>query len=208
VPSTKRCEGCFVIANLPLVQLPVQHGLAASGAPGNGAFGCNEPRDESLLKVSTKIRYVFRRPRFPIVCAAADGLVSARSPAAFQRQIERLELESDAVLDIVDATGEGWAFHAELMVVSPLTLKKRWRKLAVIRLYNESQNARRIGSTYPETALSGRSLARIITDVAALAALAKPNMPLQRTAARVAPAPGAGGLDASRVAGAGSRSCR
>jgi hypothetical protein len=141
------------------------------------------------LKVSAKIRYVFRRPRFPIVCAVADELVSARSPAAFQRQIERLELESDAVLDIVDATGEGWAFHAELMVVSPLTLKKRWRKLAVIRLYNESQNARRIGGTYPETALSGRSLARIIADIAGLAALAKPNMSRQRSGARVAPAP-------------------
>ena len=160
------------------------------------------------MKVSAKIRYVFRRPRFPIVCAVADELISAGSPAAFQRQIERFELESDAVLDIVDATGEGWAFHIELMVVSPLTLKKRWRKLAVIRLYNESQNARRIGGTYPETALSGRSLARIISDVAALAALAKPNMPLQRTATRVAPTPDASGLDASRVAGAGSRSCR
>jgi hypothetical protein len=147
-----------------------------------------KPSRESL-KVSGKIRYVFRRPRFPIICAVADELISTGSPAAFQRQIERLELESDAVLDIVDATGEGWAFHAELMVVSPLTLKKRWRKLAVIRLYNESQNARRIGGTYPETALSGKSLARIIRDVAALAALAKPNMPLQPTAARVAPAP-------------------
>ena len=141
------------------------------------------------MKVSGKIRYVFRRPRFPIVCAVADELLSAGSPAAFQRQIERLELESDAVLDIVDVTGEGWAFHAELMAVSPLTLKKRWQKLAVIRLYNESQNARRIGDIYPEAALSGRSLARIITDVAARVALAKPNMPLQPTAARVASAP-------------------
>ena len=165
------------------------------------------------MKVSGKIRYVFRRPRFPIVCAVADELVSAGSPAAFQRQIERLELECDAVLDIVDATGEGWAFHAELMVVSPLTLKKRWRKLAVIRLFNESQNARRIGGTYPETALSGRPLARIIADVAALVALAKPNMPLQRSGARVARAPrrrdpDAAPLDAGWVAGAGSRSCR
>jgi hypothetical protein len=144
------------------------------------------------LKVSGKIRYVFRRPRFPIVCAVADELISAGSPAALQRQIERFELESDAVLDIVDATGEGWAFHADLMVVSPFALKKRWQKLAVIRLYNESQNARRIGGgIYPETALSGKSLARIIADVAALAALAKPNMPLQRTRARVAPAPAA-----------------
>jgi hypothetical protein len=60
-------------------------------------------------------------PAPPFVCAVADELLSAGSPAAFQRQIERLELESDAVLDIVDATGEGWAFHAELMVVSLLT---------------------------------------------------------------------------------------
>jgi len=154
--------------------------------PGNGAFGCNEPRDESPLKVSAKIRYVFRRPRFPIVCVVADELISAGSPASFQRQIERFELESDAVLDVLDATGEGWAFHAELMVISPLALKKRWRKLEIIRLYNESQNARRIGGTYPETVLSGRSLARIISDVAALAALAKPNMRLQPTAVRVA----------------------
>jgi hypothetical protein len=99
------------------------------------------------LKVSAKIRYVFRRPKFPIVCVVADELISARSPAAFQRQIERFELESDAVLEIVDATGGGWAFHAELMVVLPLALKKTWRKLEVARLYNESQNARRVGGT-------------------------------------------------------------
>ncbi len=160
------------------------------------------------MKVSGKIRYVFRRPRCPIICAVADELISAGSPAAFQRQIERLELESDAVPDIVDATGEGWASHAELMVVSPLTLKKRWRKLAVVHLYNESQNARRIGRTYPETALSGRSLARIIADVAALAALSKPNMRVSGPRFASRPHLDAAGLDASRVAGAGSRSCR
>jgi hypothetical protein len=140
-------------------------------------------------KVTSKIRYVFRRPRFPIVCVVADELISAGSPAAFQRQIERLELESNAVLDIVDATGEGWALHAGLMAVSPLTLKKTWRKSEVIRLFNQSQSARRLRGTYPETALSGRPLARIIADVAALAALAKPTMPRRRSAARVAPAP-------------------
>jgi hypothetical protein len=37
VPSTRRFEGCFDIASPPLVQLPVQHGRAASGAPVNGA---------------------------------------------------------------------------------------------------------------------------------------------------------------------------
>jgi hypothetical protein len=160
------------------------------------------------LKVSAKIRYVFRRPKFPIVCVVADELISARSPAAFQRQIERFELESDAVLEIVDATGEGWAFHAELMVVLPLALKKTWRKLEVARLYNESQNARRVGGTYPETALPeghwrGSS------------EMSQRWLPLQSRTCRFGqprlashPHPDAARLDASRVAGAGSRSCR
>jgi hypothetical protein len=90
----------------------------------------------------------------------------------FQRQIERFEFQSGEILDVVDATGEGWSFHADLMIVSPLTLKKRWTKSAVIRLFNESENARRIGVAYPETYLSGKSVSRIITDVAALAAYA------------------------------------
>jgi len=136
------------------------------------------------LKINGKVRYAFRRPRFPIVCAVGSELISAGSAASFQRQVERLDLQGNKVLDIVDATGEGWAFHVELMIVSPLTLKKRWTKSAVIRLFNESENARRIGGAYPKTSLSGKTLMRIIVDVAALAAYAKPNRPRQRIGIR------------------------
>ena len=108
-------------------------------------------------------------------------LVSAWSAVDFQRQIERFEIQSGEVLDVVDATGEGWSFHSDLMIVSPLTLKKRWTKSAVIRLFNESENSRRIAVVYPEMSLSGKSVSRIITDVAALAAHGTPNRPLQRT---------------------------
>lgn len=118
--------------------------------------------------------------------AVGTELLSAASPAAFQRQIARLDFGGAKVIDVVDATGEGWAFHAELMIVSPLTLKKRWQKLEVIRLFNESDNARRIGVSYPEVYIPRRSLVRIIAEVAALAAYAKPNKPFHRTGARVA----------------------
>jgi len=140
--------------------------------------------DGSELKINGKVQYAFRRPRFPIVCVVGEELISAGSPAAFQRQVGRLDLQGGKVLDIVDATGEGWAFHTEMMIVSPLTLRKRWTKSAVIRLFNESENARRIGGAYPETSLSGRTLTRIIADVAALAAYGKPNRPLQPIGAR------------------------
>ena len=135
------------------------------------------------LKVNGKIQYAFRQPRFPIICAVGDELISARSAVGFQRQIERFEFQSSEILDVVDATGEGWSFHADLMIVS---LKKRWTKSAIIRLFNESENARRIGVAYPETSLSGKSVSRIITDVAALVAYATPNRPPQRIRARSA----------------------
>ena len=96
-----------------------------------------------------KVRYAFRRPRFPIIYAAGNELLAALSPAAFQRQLERLEPHGAKVLDMVDATGEGWAFHSDLMIVSPLTLKKRWKKIDVIRLFNGSDNALRTGAAQP-----------------------------------------------------------
>jgi len=63
-------------------------------------------------------------------------------------------------------------------------VRGRSSKSAVIRLFNESENARRIGGAYPETSLSGKTLTRIVTDVAALAAYGKPNRPPQRLGAR------------------------
>ena len=127
-----------------------------------------------------KVQYVFRRPRFPIIYAVGDELFAALSPAALQRQLERLEPQGVTVLDIVDATGEGWTFHPDLMIVSPLTLKKRWKKIDVIHLFNGSDNARRIGTAYPEACIPRRPLVRIIAEVAALVAYANLNKPLPR----------------------------
>ena len=116
------------------------------------------------------VTYVFRRPRFPVICAVDGGLIAARSPASFQRQITRLDPPVGRVFQMVDATGEGWAFHTEWTVVSPLTLKKRWTKAEIIRLFNESEAARRRGQVYPETSLRSKSLQRIIAEIAGLAA--------------------------------------
>lgn len=143
-------------------------------------------KDSVESNIGGKVQYAFRRPRFPIICAAGNELLAALSPAAFQRQVERLEPPGDKVFDMVDAMGEGWVFHSDVMIVSPLTLKKRWKKIDVIRLFNGSDNARRIGAAYPEAYIPRRPLVRIIAEVAALVAYAKPNKPLQRTGARAA----------------------
>lgn len=89
-------------------------------------------------QVAAKV-YAFRRPRFPVVYAVGRELLAATSPAALQRQLRRLDLQG---VDMIDTTGEGWAFHPESMIVSRLTIKKRWTKLEVIRLFNASDNSR------------------------------------------------------------------
>jgi mannose-6-phosphate isomerase-like protein (cupin superfamily) len=125
--------------------------------------------------MGARVQYAFRRPRFPIICFAGRELLAAASTAAFQRQIERLDLQRAGPMDIVDSTGEGWAFHPDLMVISPFTLKKRWKKKDVIRLFNESDNARRLGTAFPEEYIPRRSLARIISEIASLTARSRPS---------------------------------
>ena len=53
--------------------------------------------------------------------------------------------------------------------------------------WNEAKwnRASPVGAAYPEAYIPRRSLVRIIPEVAALAAYAKPNEPLQRTRTRV-----------------------
>jgi hypothetical protein len=84
-----------------------------------------------------------------------------------------LALGHDKVLDMVDATGEGWVFDSDLMIVSPLTFKNQWKKIEVINLFNESDNARRVREIYPVAYIPRRSLAQIIAEVADLVRLSR-----------------------------------
>ena len=47
------------------------------------AFGCTEVKDGVKSHPGGKVRYAFRRPRFPIICAVGNELLTALSPAAF-----------------------------------------------------------------------------------------------------------------------------
>ena len=132
-------------------------------------------------KTGDKVQYAFRLPRFPVIYAVGNELLTAPSASVLQRQLEHLGPLDATVLDLVDATGEGWAFHVSLRVVSPMTLKKRWKKIDVVRLFNGSNNAQRIGVGYAEANIPRRPLVRIIVEVAALVARGTPKKALQRT---------------------------
>lgn len=111
---------------------------------------------------TVKLSYVFRRPRYPVLCEVAADILAARSRRQLERRLSRLGLPADRTLRMVDASGEGWGVHLDLSAVSPLVLKKTWTKAELLRLYRESATGQRNGLPYDESRLLKQRLAVVI----------------------------------------------
>ena len=72
-------------------------------------------------------------------------------------------------LPIIDAVGEDWVLHTDLMIVSPLTFKKRWTKKEIIEPFNNSKTAKDAGLNYPVKSLSSKRFDRVAGEIAKLA---------------------------------------
>ena len=84
------------------------------------------------------IRYHFRSPVFPLICDVEGVLVGASSSEELEQELAGLDLPTAAQLPVIDASAEGWVLGTDHLVISPLTLKKRWTKKEVVTLYNSS----------------------------------------------------------------------
>ena len=115
-----------------------------------------------------KLTYVFRRPRFPIICNIDGELVAGSTAQQFEQRIGKVTLPSGRAFKIIDANGEGWVLHTELNAISPLTLDKQWTKSRVIEMFNASLNAQRASFQYPRGSLSNRRLDAVVCDVVEL----------------------------------------
>ena len=111
------------------------------------------------------ITYAFRRPRFPLICDFDGYLFAAESPAVLQRRLAGLEITNERKARFVDANGESWRFLQNEMILAPEFPIRTWRKIEIIRLFNDSRNARETGLRYPERRLANRRLDRIVCDI-------------------------------------------
>jgi hypothetical protein len=114
------------------------------------------------------ITYVFRRPRFPLICSIDGHLVAGRSLRDVERRLARFDLSPYRELDLIDATGESWVLLPDKMILAPGFLARRWRKVDIIRLFNESRSAKESGFQYPEALIPSKRLDAIVNDLVAL----------------------------------------
>ena len=114
-----------------------------------------------------ELNYLFRKPSFPVLMNINGYFIGAKTPFKLIRKLSEIELEHDGVYDVVDIKGFSWSLYVETMTISPLTLRNRWTKLEIIKLFNERKNTSN-GIKYSEKSLSSKKLDRIITDLAEL----------------------------------------
>ena len=116
-----------------------------------------------------KLQYVFRKPTFPMLANIEGYFIGAKTPKELSIKLTKTQLDRDKSYDMVDFTGEGWSLYASIMVISPLTLKKRWTKREIIKLFNERENIELAeGKKYSEKSLSAKRLGMIISDLVEL----------------------------------------
>jgi hypothetical protein len=127
-------------------------------------------RQAQDMSTTRRFTCVFRRPKFPLICSIDGYFVAARSLQALGRNLIRFDLAARRELDLIDANGETWMLLLDEMVLAPGFFVRKWRKADIIRLFNESRNAKERGLRYPESVIPNRRLDAIINDLAALLA--------------------------------------
>ncbi|HEX6036699.1 hypothetical protein [Longimicrobium sp.] len=114
--------------------------------------------------METRINYFFRKPKFPILLDTGTELIVLRTAADCEARLPSLGLTGDP-RPVIDARVEGFAFYPEQETITPLTLKKDWKKAEIVALYHARKRPEAPAYT---RSLSARKLADVVADIVAL----------------------------------------
>ena len=114
------------------------------------------------------VKYFFRYPNFPIICNFDNFIVVASNSDEFELLLLENKFIEDKIYNIIDSNAEGWAFHADLKVISPLTIKKKWTKKELIQLFNNRSNKKLNSLQYPEKSLSAKRFDKILSEIVSI----------------------------------------
>ena len=110
------------------------------------------------------IDYLYRKPKFPIICIIDNWLISASSQLIFQHRVAKVTLSPATNYSIIDSIGNDWQLYADEMYIAP-TLRRKWSKKKIIQIYNQSRNYGKTDISYSEKLLSSKRFEVIFTDI-------------------------------------------
>lgn len=114
------------------------------------------------------LNYLFRKPKYPVICDIDGYIIAAKSEKLFLKSLTEVNKDSEKTYNLLDSTAEGWAFVPKHMLVSPLTFKKQWTKKELISIFNSRKNSSSEAAQYSEKSLSSKRFERIFADIVEL----------------------------------------
>lgn len=109
-----------------------------------------------------KLRYVSRRPTYPVVCEVLDDAVCAHTREQLEERLGRFNLSNVERLQLVDAEGSGWEVYLPQQIVAPSFDKRRWTKDELLHLYRNSKVGQSDGLPISENAAKRKSVPDLV----------------------------------------------
>jgi hypothetical protein len=103
-------------------------------------------------------------PRFPLLLDTGSELLAFNSKRECEALLPLLGL-TGSPRPVIDAEAEGFAFYPDLETITPLTLKKDWKKAEIVALY---EARKRSGAPVYTRSLANRRLAAVVSDIVTL----------------------------------------
>ena len=110
------------------------------------------------------LRFWPRKPRFPVIIDTGIKLIGATSGAECSKRLARAKIvNGEKSTAVIDATAEGFGFYPEMMLITPMTTKKKWKKSEIVTLYNSRRGPE--ATEYPLTSLGNKSTERVVSEI-------------------------------------------
>jgi len=109
------------------------------------------------------MQFLFRRPQLPMIIDTGKDLAGARTWAECESRFDMSAFSDNKAKPVIDVSAEGFALHPDMMVISPLTAKKRWTKREIIELYNRRK---RLGApAYEPKSLGNKRVEAVVSEI-------------------------------------------
>jgi len=112
-----------------------------------------------------ELKYFGRKPNFPVLLNINENIYYAYQDHEIINIFEKYNLDKKDTIDIIDSSNEGWIFHNEIKVISPLTLKKTYTKKELINLFNNRKNKKDTSCDVTYDGLSNRTFNKIFLEI-------------------------------------------
>jgi hypothetical protein len=110
------------------------------------------------------IRFWPRRPRFPVIIDLGSEFIGANTAEECSKRLARAKIAHGEVSrEVIDARAEGFGFYSEMMVITPMTIKKMWKKTEIVGLYNSRRKAGT--AEYPSNSLGNKPVQRVVSEI-------------------------------------------